>query len=249
MKPKVAFVIATNNLDWQYKMFIASLRKFHSEEELPVIRVTEEQIKNYNDPNFLYRGKPTIAKKLIQEYELVIGFDCDQLITGDLSEIWKDAEYDVAVVNNSNPNEFKAYPYTFLTIHPFSYVNCGLVAMRSEAFINEWYDNCFSILYNGFQMREQDFLNLLVHGNHYKVKRLDEGDSFYSLASKGYWQYVTLTANGELFLAKDSEGTWPDKDKLIKVIHFAGGHENIEKMNYRIRFQPEVIARLDELIK
>ena len=38
------------------------------------------------------------------------------------------------------------------------------------------------------------------------------------------------------------------KDHEIKVIHFGGG--NIpNKGNYRIRFQPEVVKRIEELIK
>ena len=44
--------------------------------------------------------------------------------------------------------------------------------------------------------------------------------------------------------------TWPPdgKEKVIKLIHWAGG--NIpNKMNYRIHFKPEVTKYIDNLIK
>jgi lipopolysaccharide biosynthesis glycosyltransferase len=244
MKNKVCFFSIADNKNLKYfKMMEASLKKFHP--DIPLLLWDEVKIQTYKDPQFYYRATPIIAKELIKEYEIVIKIDSDSIVTDDLSEIWKNPEYDVAVVNNSNPREFKSYPYQFLNIHPYSYVNAGLVVLRSEAFINEWYDNCFSVLYNGFQMREQDFLNLLIHGNHYKVKRLDENDSFFGLASKGYWAEIQLK-DDQLFLPKADE--WPDKNKYIKVIHWAGGNTP-DKMNFRIHFQPEVIKKLEELIK
>lgn len=255
MKNKVCFFsIADNNNLKYFKLLEASLKKFHP--DIPLLLWDETKIQQYKDPQFFYRATPIIAKELIKEYETVIKIDADSIVTGDLSDIWEKFEYDVAVVNNSNPREFKSYPYALLNIHPYSYVNAGFVAMRSEAFIDEWYNNCFSILYNGFQMREQDFLNLLVHGNHYKVKRLDEDDSFYGLASKGYWPEIELVGE-KLLLRKEptevghwpkDEQPWPDKDKYIKVIHWAGGNTP-DKMNFRIHFQPEVIKKLEELVK
>ena len=253
-KPRAAFIVADKKVENQYNMLIASLRKFHSEEELPVIRIDEEKIKTYNDPQFFYRSKALIAKELIKKYECVIALDSDQIVTGKLDEIWNE-DYDVAVVNNSNPREFNSYPYRFLNVHPFSYVNCGLVAMRSESFIDFWNNFNHSMFFPVLQMREQDTLNLLVHSNNFTIKRLDEGDSFYGLANKGYTPYailrdgkIILPANSDADAANAGKG-WPDKEKQIRVYHWAAGHDAPDKMNYRTIFSEEVVKYIDTLVK
>lgn len=244
---KVAIFVPAdqNNLNY-FKMFEKSLRKFHTEKEVDLILVGEEDIKKYNDPAFFYRAKPLVGLSLLDKYDCVIGADADQIVTGKLNAIWE-ADYDVAVVNNSNPREFESYPYQFLNIHPLAYVNCGLVAMKSKAFVQFWLNMCYSIFFEAWQMKEQDVLNVLINSNNFKVLYLDSMDSFYGLASKGYWQYIAKSANS-LVLPKNADGTtqWPDRDKQIKVIHWAGGNDP-SKMNFDIRFQPDVAAYLKEL--
>lgn len=249
MKKKImAFTPSDSNNIKYFEMMRNSLRKFHSEEDLPLLLIDEKKIATYKDPNFFYRATPIIAKELLAEYETVIKLDADQIITGPILDALE-GDYDVAVVNNSNPRDYKAYPYQLLNIHPLSYVNCGFVVMKSEAFINEWYDNCLSPLFAGLQMREQDLLNLLVHGNHYKVKRLDEGDSFYGLASKQYTPFMKLI-DGKIILPPNANGedNWPDKQKQIRVYHWGGGNTP-DKMNYRIIFPKEIVKYIDGLVK
>lgn len=243
---RVYWSIADNNNLKYFEMMKHSFRKFHPNDEL--ILFGEEEIKSANDPQIFYRATPYFTKRLMEQgYDEVCKLDSDQLITGSLDSIWED-EYDVAVVNNSNPKEMAMYPVTILNIHPLAYANCGFVAMKSKAFVDYWYNMCYSTLYNGCQMREQDMLNILIFSNNYEVKRLDEGDSFYGLASKGYWQHIMLNDKQELVLMKNAEGNWPDKSKVIKCIHFAGGNAP-DKMNYRIRFTEDVIKRIDYLVK
>lgn len=245
-KKKIICFIPSDKNNLQFaKMCVNSLRKFHSEEELP-LKVYDNTT---GDPLFWYRSKPIIAKELIKEYEIVIGMDADQLILGDLSETWQ-GNFDVAVVNNSNPMEFRTYPYQYRNIHNLSYVNNGFVVMKSEDFINEWYDMCFSALFNGAQMREQDMLNDLVHGNHYKVKRLDEGDSYFGLASKGYAPFMQLV-DRKVMLPPNANGEdkWPDKMKQIKIYHWAGGVGAVDKMNYHIIFPEDIVRYIDTLVK
>lgn len=238
----VAFCIADNNNLKYYEMMKNSLRKFYSEEELPLILIDEAKIQTYRDPDFFYRATPIIAKELLEEYETVVKIDADSIITGKLNF---EGDYDVAVVNNSNPAEMKAYPYQLLNIHPLSYVNCGFVIMKSKEFVNFWYNFCYSILFPNFQMREQDLLNILIASNNYNVFRLDEGDSFYGLASKGYWTRIELRGD-QLILPKGEQ--WPNKDKIIRVIHWAGGNTP-DKMKIKLHFQPEVIKKLEALIE
>ena len=254
-KPRVAFCPCDDaNLPFFVKMQ-NSLRKFHSEKELPLIRY---EMKEIQDPMKWYKATPLIAKELIKDYDFVLKLDADQIITGDISEAWK-GEQDVAVVQNSNPREHAAYPIQCLDIHPLQYVNCGFVGMRSEEFINHWFNLCQSYHFNNWQYREQDLLNIMVHYGNYNIKWLDASNKWYGLISKGFWAQIELTTHictkevcnhnfqPRLILPKNEE--WPqDEDKQIVCIHFAGGNDP-DKGNYRIRFKPEVVKRLELLTK
>lgn len=247
MNKRCFFTIADNNNLKYYEMMKNSLAKFTSD---PLILIDDEKIKQLGDPHFFYRSTPIIAKALFKDYDWVCKLDCDQIITGSLDHIWED-DFDVAVVRNSNPREDAKYPVRLMDIHPFSYVNCGFVVMKSKAFVEHWLKLCMSEHFINFQYKEQDLLNILIFyagtnfGGPYKIKFLDDSDSFYGLASKGYWPNIILK-NNELFLPP-TEG-YPKEEKKIKVIHFSGG--NIpNKVNYRIHFQEEVVKHLDKLIK
>lgn len=240
----VAFCVADKNNLKYYEMMLNSLRKFHSEEELPVILIDEEKIAKYNDQMFFYRATPIVGLELLEKYETVLKLDADQIITGDISHAWE-GNFDVAVVNNSNPREMKAYPVTVWDIHPLSYVNCGFVVMKSKPFLENWKTLCFSSHFNSYQMREQDLLNILVAYGNYKVRRLDEEGRYHGLASKGYWPDCVLK-EGKLYLPQ-TEGWPPEGEKQIVCLHWAGGNSP-DKMNYKLRFQPEVIRFLDKLV-
>ena len=96
---------------------------------------------------------------------------------------------------------------------------------------------CMSRHFNNYQFREQDLLNILCSDYHnYKVKWLEEKD-FYGEQAKPFWAQAKLVGNK--IMVGEHE---------IKVIHFGGG--NIpNKGNFRIRFQPEIVKRIEELIK
>ena len=228
-----------------------SLAKFTQD---PLILIDELKIQQLGDPHFFYRATPIIAKALLKDYDAVCKLDIDQIILGNLDHIWE-GEFDAAVVRNSNPREDKVYPVRLLDISPASYVNCGFVVMKSKPFVEHWLKLCMSGHFNNFQFREQDLLNIMCFymsepfGGPYKVKHLDDGDAFHGLASKGYWPNVILR-DEKLFLPPviDGEVTYPDKEKEIKVIHWAGGAIG-GKMNYRLYFQPEVCGFIDGLIK
>ena len=252
MRPRVAFIPADKNNMKYAEMCINSLRKFHSEEELPVVIIGEEKVKQLGDPHFWYRATPLVAKALFKDYQTVIKLDADQIVCGDLSHIWEtDNEYDVAVVKNSNPREDKSYPVRLLDIDPLSYANCGFVVMKSKEFVEHWFKLCMSPHFLNFQYREQDLLNIMLFymgesfGGPYKVRVLDDSDSFHGLASKGYWPNIEL--RGKDLVLPPVDG-YPDKEKIIKAIHFAGGNTP-NKMNYRLYFQPEVIKYIDNLVK
>ena len=245
------FTIADSNNIRYYEMLKASLSKFHPNDEL--ILFGDEQIKESGDPHFFYRSTPIIAKALFDKgYDEVCKLDSDLIVLGDLSHIWE-GEYAVAVTNNSNPKEDQAYPVRLLDIHPFSYVNCGFVVMKSKAFVEHWFKLCFSEHFNNFQYREQDLLNLMVFfmgdqfGGPYKVKFLDNSDKWHNLVSKGYTTETKLVDN-KVILPKGEQ--WPfDGDKQLVAYHYAGGNNNPMKGNYRIVFPEDVVKYIDTLVK
>lgn len=243
---KIAFTIADqNNLQYAGKM-INSLRKFHSEKELPLALIGPEKLKEVlpKDPMFFYRATPIIARDLWKQgYDTIIKIDADSVITSRLDHTW-DGEFDVGVVNNSNPREMKTYPVSVWNIHPLSYVNCGYVVMKSERFINHWLNLCNSVHFDYYQMKEQDLLNIMVFYMDFKVAFLDAGNKWNGLISKGYWPLVELR-DKKLILPKNNE--WPaQEDKEICVIHVAGGNVP-DKFNFNIHFKPEVAKWLNEI--
>lgn len=240
-KSKVAFCPCDDGNLKYFEMMKNSLRKFHSEEDLPLKRFDNLD----NNPVFWYRATPLIAKDLLRDYEVVLKLDADQIITGDLSHIWE-GDFDVATVNNSNPREMKVYPVSVWDIHPLAYQNCGFVVMKSESFVNHWWKLCLSPHFQSYQMREQDLLNIIIFYGDYKVKRLDESNKWHGLVWKQYEPQVKLIDN-KLILPKNNE--WPqNEDKELVCWHVAGGNQP-NKMNYRIRFQPDVVKFIDNLVK
>ena len=242
----IAFTVADSNNMKFYEMLKNSWNKFHPNIEINLIAGEDLQNRLKQDPFFFYRAKPVLAKEAFEKgYDTVVVLDVDQIITGDLSHTWE-SEFDVTVVQNSNPKEAKIYPVQVWDIPPMAYVNCGYVVMKSKTFVDHWYSLCFSNHFNSYQFKEQDLLNILVFYCGYNVNFLDSGDKFHGLASKGYWMNIELK-DGKLVLPQNSE--WPQSgDKEICIIHFAGGNDPT-KGNYRIRFQDKVVAHLDYLTK
>ncbi|MFZ5845735.1 MAG: hypothetical protein ACOY0S_04755 [Patescibacteria group bacterium] len=226
---KVIFCPADDNHLEEFKRFEISLRKFHSKEELPLLR-----FENFTgDPHFFYRATPIIAQKLINEYDLLIKADSDQIVCGDLSYLWSDEDFDVGVVMNDPSYSIPLWDIA----PPDRYYNMGLVVLKSKEFIEHWYHLCMSRHFQNYQFREQDILNLLCSDYfNYKVKWLEEKD-FYGEQAKPYWARAKLEGNKIMIGPAE-----------LKIIHFGGGN-NPNKGNYRILFQPDVIRRIEELIK
>jgi len=233
-----------NNMEYVRKM-TNSFHHFHPDIEMKIY--TELDIK---DPINWYKQKPLFAKELIKDYDLVIGFDADQIITGDLSYMF-DKDYDVAVVNNFCRSDIPIYgAISVFDIPVDQYMNCGMVAMKSAKFINNWWNLCNSFHFQNMRYREQDLLNLMIHFGDWKVLPLDRSvvgyNAWHGLLSKGEWLKMKLV-DGKLILPK-AKDNYPESDKEIKVMHWAGGNQP-NKLNYRITCTEEVIEYLDKLVK
>lgn len=250
MKPVVAFTVADKNNLPYYEMLKNSLRKFHSEKELPLVLYTEKDITEKGD---YYKQKPLFASKLMDEYECAIGLDADQIILGDLSYIWTQKNYDIGTVLNTNREDPKKYGLVQGWGIPHNeYFNCGLVAMRSKQFVNHWLSICNSRYFPRFQYGEQDIMNILAHFGGYKVKCFDQYDkinnyyAWHGLVFKGE-EMRAILKDGKVILPPDYQG-YPDRPLEMKVWHTAGGG-NEKKLNYRIKFNEELIKHIDTLVK
>ena len=245
-KKVIAFIPADKNNQEMAQQLINSIRKFHSAKELPIVVLDNP---NPSDKEFWYRAKPVLAMNYIKDYELVIGLDADQICFGSLSEILN-SEYDVATVLNINRVDPSKYGIVqFQGVAPSEYVNNGLVALRSEDFINRWYTLCFSKYFSRLQYREQDILNVLVHYGGYNVRCLDHYSGGYKawhgLVAKGETANAYLK-DGEVIIPKGETG-YPDSDIVLKMWHTAGGAEE-KKRNYRIYFNDSVQKYIEWLI-
>lgn len=244
----LAFTIADEkNLEY-YKMLKNSFRHFHPDIDLRLVGGKELDDLLKKDPYFFYRATPAVALNFIDDYNAVIKIDADSIITGDLSHTWT-GEFDVGVVNNSNPRELKKYPVTVWNIHPLSYVNCGFVVMKSRRFIEHWLTLCASPHFQHYQMREQDLLNIMVFymnkglGGPYEVNFLDASPYAHGLVAKGYWIDMEKP-DDRLVLPKNDE--WNTEDKVVKVLHAAGGNQD-NKWNLNTQFKSEVSKWLKEI--
>lgn len=242
-------IVDEKNLQY-YEKFKNSLHYWHPDIELKLVGGNELNRLLQQDPQFFYRATPAVAWNLIKEYKTVIKADCDQVITGDISHTWQ-GDFDVAVVNNSNPRELKKYPITVWNIHPLSYINCGFVVMKSQAFIDHWLELCVSPHFLNYQFREQDLLNIMIFymgdglKGPYKIKFLDASQYAHGLITKGYWIDFILKEN-QLILPKNEE--WNKEDKIVKIIHWAGGNQP-NKMNFNLQFKPDVAKWLTKITR
>lgn len=245
------FTVAdNNNLKWA-KQLENTLRKFHSSEECPFVIIDQKELDKWEDKAKFYRATPYYAEKFMEEYDLVIKIDSDSLITGSLEYVFN-MPYDVATVFNWNRVDPPMYGEIGLaTIAPPEYYNCGFVAMRSREFVKRWKALCYSKHFDRMPYREQGFLNILTHYGEFNVLPLDDYNpilnysAWHGLRSKGEWNKIILK-DDKLILPK-AENQYPEMDKEIKVIHWAGGNDT-GKMNYRVYFNEDVIKRLDYLV-
>lgn len=263
-KSHIFYTVAGNDENMSYaKLMTNSLRKFHKDSPIKIYDAKDLEERGGLEANY-YKLTPLIAKELITEYELVIRLDADQLVLGDLNYVL-DMSYDVGTVLNINRVDPPKYgmiglmgngphPQTGQSkwlVLPNEYYNCGFVAMRSEKFVNDWWNLCNSRYYERLQYGEQDILNYLAHLGGYKTLCFDhynEEKKYYAwhgLVSKGEESKAIL--KGTDIIIPKGEDNYPDKDTVIKAWHTAaGGYE--KKINYKIYFNKEVCERIDYLV-
>ena len=274
-KKKALFFAACDENNFKYAIpFWKSLTKFHSPKDIDMVLFTNEKKKEnlaklpqgiqivdvtpyLRDPYFWYRQKPVLAEKFMDDYELVVGFDVDQLVLGDLNYILDTDDYDIGTVinwNRSDPQFYGDVEMMRIGILPIEYFNCGLVAMRSKKFVHHWAILCFSEQFNRVQYREQDILNVLCYYGNYNVRCFDHGDGvknhygWYGLISKGELGRAELRGKDIVLPKGFGDTPFPPTDQTLKVVHLGGG-AGAPKDNWGLFFSPEVMKRIQELIQ
>lgn len=238
------FTIALDQKNHEYaKRMMNSFRKTNPGKEIQLF--TMDDFRNRGlvfEQGDQYKMTAVFINSLMDKHECVVRLDADQIITGDLSHV-TEGDFDVAVVQNSNPRERSTIEVTIHDIDPMDYVNCGFVVVKSKKFA-EHFEKLARSQYNNTQFREQDLLNILVYYFDYKVKFLDKSDKWHGLISKQYNAEFVMK-DGKLILPKND---WADTDKEIVCYHFAGGENAKKFQDLAIRFSPEVQAYLEELM-
>lgn len=273
-KPVVFFAVGSKEYSKYAIPFWRSMCRFHSPKDIDMIWYTDEknekvleklpqgiEIRDLTpllvDPAFYFRQKPVLSEPLLDEYELVVGFDTDQIILGSLDYIINTKDYDVAVPYNWNRHDQKFYPMVEMMrigIMPAEYFNCSTVAVRSKKFVHTWLVWCFSPSFDRCQYREQDGLNILCYSGNWNVRALDLPDvpqkhfAWYGLLGKG--EYVRSELKGEDIIVPKGLGStpFPPADVTIKIASLGGGHGAI-KDNWANYFPPKVMVRIGELTK
>lgn len=270
-KPVLIFSCADKNNFPYAVLMLNSLTKFHKPPEVDIVLYTDEtdkeklkqlpkgiQVEDLTpflqaDPMFFYRQKPVVAERYIKDYELVLGLDADQIITGSLDYIFNTTDYDVIGVLNYNASDAQTYGVVQgWGIHPLEYMNCGLVGLRSEKFTHDWKVWCFSNQFDRLQYKEQDGLNALVYHGNWNVRILDHFDgvagmrAWWGLFAKTWWIDAEMK-DGKVVIPKVEGDKIRNADTELKVIHFAGGNRP-NKFNYKTLFSDEVGKYLDTLI-
>lgn len=250
----VAFTVADNNNLHHAQALVNSIRKFYTEQELPILVFGDEVLKTIQDPQKFYKQKPLFGLPLLDQYDLVIGMDADMICLGRFDHIIEDTNYDVGAVLNFNRVDFKAYgPISFHPIDPTEYLNCGLVAMRSKPFVQHWLNLCNGKYFERLQYREQDLLNIMAHFGEYRVKcfdyKADDGSiTWNGLLSKGEHHRAELR-NGEVWLPKSEDG-YQLEDVRLTFLHNAGGQGEKKILDsYRVYFPEAVADHIHKLIQ
>lgn len=274
-KKQALFFACCDTANFPYAVaFWNSMVKFHDPKDIDMVFYTTEkrpeELKKLpkgviledltpyieNDPIFFYRQKPVIAEKYLDNYELVVGFDVDQIIVGDLNYILNTKDYDCGTVINWNRIDPLTYGYVDISrlgVFAPEYYNCGLVAMRSKRFVHHWSILCFAPEFAQMQYKEQDILNILCHFGNYNIRNLDAGDgvakyyAWHGLISKGEWPRAVLMRDKIIVPKGFGPTPFPPENFELKVLHFGEGNK-ANKTNYRTYFNEEIIKRLDYLV-
>lgn len=183
-------------------IFINSFKKFHPDIDLVVFRQdTVDKLFPEKGINW-YQAKPFFAELLMDKYDLVVNMDADHVVTGRMTEVFDNVDYDVAMPWNYNDYENAA----FENITEKMYLQAGMVASTSRKFWLKWQEMNKDAM--NYLRKENDTVNLLIYNEmpELKLKILDEKKDYYGCKALGrepefYIENDKLMCRGEQILA------------------------------------------------
>lgn len=239
----IAFTVADdNNLAWAVKM-ANSWKRFNP--DVPMEIIDSKRLAQVADPEVFYRATPLFGRLYLEQgYDTVIKVDADSVILSNLNYLFED-DYDLGVVLNWNrvdPQKY-SFPLTVWDISNTHYYNCGFVVMKSKKFVDHWWKLCNRPNFVNYRFREQDLMNIMCHYGDYDVRCFDHSNKWHGLISTGEWGNLELRDNKVILPVVDG---YPNEEKEINVIHYAGGNVTT-KMNFYRDFPRDVAKYLQEI--
>lgn len=191
-------------------ILINSFVKYHPDIDLVVFRQTEiEKLFKKKNINW-YQAKPHFAE-LLFDYDLIVNIDADTIITGRLTEVFDNVDYEVGCPWNFNEYENAS----FENITEKMYLQAGMVASTSKLFWKKWQKINETAM--DYIRKENDTLNLLVYNDpeikKLKLKIFDKKKDYYGCKSLG----------GEPLFYIDKDRLMYKKQQ-VRAYHFARGN-------------------------
>lgn len=199
-------------------ILINSFKRFHPDIDLVVYRQnTVDKIFKEKGINF-FQAKPTFAKLLVKDYELVVNIDADHVICSRLDDVL-DGDYEVGGPWNFNDYENSG----FENITEKMYVQAGMVASRNPKFWDIWEKANKDAM--KYMRKENDTLNLVWY-NDPKVKKMKRviWDK-----KKGYYGCKSLGREPEFYIENDKLMC---RGEQVKAYHFARGSNFGMKLDF-----------------
>ena len=242
---KVAFCTHVSD-DWYYSVgahkLEQSIKYFHPEIDFYCFKDSQIGELFSIHPNVNWNTlHPFVSYQLIDQYDMVVHFDADSMVVGDLDELLDPSNLQFDLIGVRNNNDFNCAGKDRYISNPGQdpqqYLNAGLVAVTNKDVLEEWMTK--NIAYgNTLPFQEQSVLNEL-HSN-WKVKILDpiEASVYYGISNLygkhthwDSWKEINLLGE-ELLL----------QGKKVKVLHHGGGH-GAAKLDFNL-FNTTVAQRL-----
>lgn len=245
----IIFATYVTNDNWKQDCAEPLMRSFkHFHPEIPFKIFEGNEVNNVvaSDGNQNIRFlKPSLGKRLCNDYKKVILLDADQLIVGPLTELIN-SEWEVAGVR-SNDDLGRSLPLgAFCTpkIKWEEYLNCGLCGIANAKAWNQWeHFNKTTSPHMGDA--EQGTWNEVFHSGKYNKKLLDpvDGNFIYgTAANSAHWGSLRMDEDKVIL-------NLTGKPKWVKVLHRAGcGHIGNSCGKFSFDFEANVANYIQRIL-
>jgi len=187
---------------------INSFKRFHPDIDLIVFRQdTIDKLFKEKNINW-YQAKPYLAELLMDDYDLVVNMDADHVITGRMTEVFDNVDYEVGLPWNFNDYENAS----FENITEKMYLQAGMVASTSKEFWLKW--QIMNREAMEYLRKENDIVNLVIYNlmPELKLKIFDK--------EKDYYGCKALGREPEFYIEDDKLMC---RNEQVKAYHFARG--------------------------